>query len=131
MLPASASTLAALVTTVIDALRRVEVHIFDRKIEPETAARQSALDRINARPDCRALLISKRSLENDPHTVVIVNAGGGMIQVHDDSNIAIKVAQDWYHRQPQGLTWDELPPRARRRVSANSKRWLPMFKDDL
>jgi hypothetical protein len=30
-----------------------EFHLYDREIEPETAIRQQAVDRINARPDCR------------------------------------------------------------------------------
>jgi len=101
-----------------------ECHLYDREVEPETAIRQEAVDRINARTDCRALLLGKRSLENYLHTAAIVNAGGGMIEVHDDNAVALSVARDWYQRQPHALAWDELPPRSRRRLAANSKRWL-------
>ena len=105
-------------------LNCAEFHVYDREIEPETAVRREAVDRINARTDCRALLLSKRSLENYLHTAAIVNAGGGMIEVHDDNAVALSVARDWYSRQPRALNWDELPTRARRRLSSNSKRWL-------
>ncbi|MDB5335671.1 MAG: hypothetical protein JWN70_1290, partial [Planctomycetaceae bacterium] len=101
-----------------------EFHLYDREIEPETAVRQAAVDRINARDDCRALLLSKRALENYLHTAAIVNAGGGMVVVNDTDSIALAVARDWYQRQPQTLPWDELTPRARRRLAARCKRWL-------
>ncbi len=105
-------------------LRCAEFHLYDREIEPETAVRQEAVERINARDDCRALLLSKRALENYLHTAAIVNAGGGMIVVNDTESMALAVARDWYLRQPQTLPWDELTPRARRRLAARCKRWL-------
>ena len=101
-----------------------EFHLYDREIEPETAIRQEAVDLINARPDCRAMLLGKRSLENYLHTAAIVNAGGGLIEVCDDNPLAMDVARKWYLRQPHALAWDELPPRSRRRHMAPSKRWL-------
>ena len=105
-------------------LLRPEFHLYDREIAPETAVRQAAVDRINARDDCRALLLSKRALENYLHTAAIVNAGGGMIMVNDTESLALAVARDWYSRQPQTLPWGELTPRARRRLAARCKRWL-------
>jgi hypothetical protein len=101
-----------------------EFHLYDREIEPETALRQTAVDRINRRPNCRALLLSKRSLENYLHPAAIVNAGGGPIVGMDCEPLATSVARAWYLRQPQALPWDELPPRARQRHVARSKRWL-------
>ncbi len=105
-------------------LLRPEFHLYDREIAPETAVRQAAVDRINTRDDCRALLLSKRALENYLHTAAIVNAGGGMVVVNDTESMALAVARDWYQRQPQTLAWDELTPRARRRLAARCKRWL-------
>lgn len=101
-----------------------EFHLYDRELAPETAVRQEAVDVINRRRDCRALLLSKRALENYLHTAAIVNAGGGMIVVSDDESIALAVARDWYQRQPQFCPWDELPSRSRQRHAARSKRWL-------
>ncbi len=105
-------------------LRCREHHLYDREIEPETPVRQEAVDRINRRPNCHALLLRKRALENYLHTAAIVNAGGGLIVVNDDESMALAVARDWYRRQPQACPWDELTPRARRRIAARSKRWL-------
>lgn len=105
-------------------LRCREFHLYDREIEPETPVRQEAVDRINRRPNCHALLLRKRALENYLHTAAIVNAGGGMIVVNDEESMALAVARDWYHRQPQACLWDALTPRARRRIAARSKRWL-------
>lgn len=101
-----------------------EMHLYDREIEPETALRQQAVDRINARPDCRALLLSKRSLENYLHRSAITNAGGGIIEVNDTAPLAMLVAEDWYFRQPHTYGWDELPLRTRRRQMGHAKRWL-------
>ena len=105
-------------------LRCREHHLYDREIEPETPVRQEAVDRINRRPNCHALLLRKRALENYLHTAAIVNAGGGLIVVNDEESMALAVARDWYHRQPQACPWDALTPRARRRMAARSKRWL-------
>ena len=101
-----------------------EFHLYHRAIEPETSVRLEAADRINARPDCRVLLLSKRSLENYLHTAAIMRAGGGLIQVHDHNAIAQDVAHIWYARETYPLAWDELPPRTRRRLTALTKRWL-------
>jgi hypothetical protein len=101
-----------------------EFHLYDREIEPETALRQESVDRINGRPNHRELLLGKRSLENDLHPAAIVNAGGGQIVGTDHEPLATSVARDWYLRQPQPLPWNELPPRARQRHVARSKRWL-------
>ncbi len=101
-----------------------EFHLYDREIAPETPVRQEAVDRINRRPNCHALLLRKRALENYLHTAAIVNAGGGLIVANDDESMALAVARDWYHRQPQACPWDALTPRARRRIAARSKRWL-------
>jgi hypothetical protein len=105
-------------------LRHREFHLYDREIAPETPVRQEALDRINRRPNCHALLLRKRALENYLHTAAIVNAGGGMVVVNDEESMALAVARNWYHRQPQACSWDALTPRARRRMAARAKRWL-------
>ena len=105
-------------------LRHREFHLYDREIAPETPVRQEAVDRINRRPNCHALLLRKRALENYLHTAAIVNSGGGMIVVNDEASMALAVARDWYHRQPQACPWDALASRARRRIAARSKRWL-------
>lgn len=105
-------------------LRCREFHLYDREIEPETPVRQEAVDRINRRPNCHALLLRKRALENYLHTAAIVNSGGGMIVVNDEESMALAVARDWYHRQPQACPWDALESRTRRRMATRAKRWL-------
>ena len=105
-------------------LRCREFHLYDREIAPETPVRQEAVDCINRRPNCHALLLRKRALENYLHTAAIVNSGGGMIVVNDEASMALAVARDWDHRQPQACPRDALASRARRRIAARSKRWL-------
>jgi len=107
-----------------EALQLPEFHLYDRELEPESALRRQAVELINNRPQCRALLIGRRSLENYLHLAAIIDAGGGLIQLDRDEDIAAAVAREWYLRKPHDRDWTELTPRARRGMIAHAKRWL-------
>lgn len=101
-----------------------EFHLYDREIEPETAIRRQAVDVINARAGCRALLLPQRSLESYLHPAAIFDAGGGQYTAREDEDVATAVARVWYSKQSSERDWDQLPCRSRRRRAAHVKRWL-------
>ncbi|MDB5389501.1 MAG: hypothetical protein JWM11_5147 [Planctomycetaceae bacterium] len=106
------------------ALKCPEFHLYDREIAPETAIRQEVVALINRRPNCRALLLNKHSLENYLHSAAISDAGGGLIQVSNDTRMSTVVARNWFLCRPHDREWEELSPRARRRMANQAKRWL-------
>jgi len=101
-----------------------EFHLFDRECEPETALRYQAADLVNSRPGCRALVTSKRSLENYLHMVAIHAAGGGLIEVQDQDDVALCYARRSFLARPHDCAWDALPTKAQRRMAATAKKWL-------
>lgn len=105
-------------------LRCPEFHLFDRELAPETEIRQQAVDLINSRPSCRALLLPLRSLESYLHPAAIFDAGGGLVSLRPEDDIVTAVARTWHSKQELDLTWDELPCQSKRRKTAQVKRWL-------
>ena len=105
-------------------LRCSEFHLYDRELEPETAVRQAAVTTINRRVACRALLLSKHSLENYLHPLALYEAGGGTIGVVDHEAMSVIVARHWYLGRPHDREWETLSNRARRRMATHAKRWL-------
>lgn len=101
-----------------------EYHLYDREDEPETAVRREAAQIVNARSGCRALILTKRSLESYLHPTAIFEAGGGEFKGDRDVDVASSFAQIWYSRDPHLRDWDELSSRARRRLATQAKRWL-------
>jgi hypothetical protein len=106
------------------ALGCAEFHLYDREIEPETAIRNEVVSMINRRSQCRALLLTKHSLENYLHTAAIFDAGGGRIPVGDDQRMSTAIARHWYLGRSHDCEWDELSLRAKRRLANLAKRWL-------
>ncbi len=101
-----------------------EFHLYDRELEPETALRRQAVELINSRAGCRALLLPKRSLESYLHPAAIFDAGGGQFSLGKDEDMATAVARAWHSKQARDPDWHELPCRSRRRKAAHVKRWL-------
>ena len=101
-----------------------EFYLLDRESDPETALRHQAAEIINARPGCRALVTSKRSLENYLHLVAIYAAGGGLLDVQDQADIALSFARRSFLARPHDCEWEALPMKARRRMAATAKKWL-------
>lgn len=105
-------------------LRCSEFHLYDREDEPETAIRRQAVDLIHARPGCRALLLTKRSLESYLHPAAIFDAGGGQFSEGYGEDVTTSVARSWFVNRPHDCDWQDLPPHARRRMATQAKRWL-------
>jgi putative ATP-dependent endonuclease of OLD family len=101
-----------------------EFHLYDREQAPESAARQAAVDRVNARDHCYGALTAKRSLENYLHPEAIAAAGGGTVAFNDHDSVALLLACRWYEQSVGTTLWPALSPRSQRRLAARAKRWL-------
>ncbi len=82
-----------------------EFHLYDRESAPETERRESAVELVNGRSDCRGFMTAKRSLENYLHPRAIAQAGGGDIVVRDDECVGTVLARHWYELIPQRELW--------------------------
>lgn len=105
-------------------LRSAEFHLYDREQSPETEVRRQIVADINRRPNCRAVLTNKRSLENYLHPHAIAESGAGEIEFGDDDPVAILVARRGFERLTSTTTWAGLSRRAKRRFMNRVKRCL-------
>ncbi len=101
-----------------------EFHLYDRDTPPETESRQQAVDLVNLRPGCRAVLTGKRSLENYLHREAIAEVGGMDVRFSDGDHVAELIARHCYDRHPDYMPWTELPARTRKRRRDKVKKWL-------
>ena len=105
-------------------LGKPEFHLYDREEPPETELRRQLADSVNRRPGCRAVLTSKRTLENYLHPAAIREAGGVDIDFGDDDAVADLIARQDFVRAYPGEVWEELPRRTQTRRRNRVKRWL-------
>ena len=105
-------------------LGKPEFHLYDHELPPETDLRREAADAVNRRPNCRAVLTRKRSLENYLHATAITAAGDVDVTFDDFDPAAEFAAKSLYQRGLDETPWELLPPRARRRMANRAKRWL-------
>jgi hypothetical protein len=100
-----------------------ELHIYDRESSPETELRQRMADTVNQRPGCRAVLTSKRSLDNYLHPAAVREVCGIELEFTDDDHVADLIARRLYGHQDQ-VPWPELPRRTQTRRRNRVKKWL-------
>ena len=107
-------------------LGKAEVHLYDRESQPETALRQSAAARVNARPRCRAFVTGKHSLESYLAPEAIRECCGLEIEFNDNDNESVpsRVARQLFERAASGMAWEKLPRRARCKLRDKAKHWL-------
>jgi hypothetical protein len=100
-----------------------EFHLYDREAPPETELRERAANTVNLRPGCRAVLTSKRSLENYLHPQSIAEACGIEVEFGDHDHVGDLVAEESYRTQDQ-VPWCQLPRRTQVRRRNRVKKWL-------
>jgi hypothetical protein len=105
-------------------LRVPEFHLADRDVSPLTAEHQAAVDAINRRPDCIAVLTRKRHTENYVHANAIFKARRLRIQFGPDDDLPELVAQQAYQLVGGRHQWQDIPSRKRRQMKHRAKRWL-------
>ena len=105
-------------------LARAEFHLYDREMPPESQSRQAIADAVNRRPQCRAVLTKKRSLENYLSPSAIHEAGDVDINFSDHDSVAELVARQMHKHRNGQPRWDDLPTRTRKRRRDRVKKWL-------
>jgi hypothetical protein len=105
-------------------LGKPEFHLYDHELPPETDHRREAAEAINRRPNCRAVLTGKRSLENYLHPEAIRTAGEIEVDFENFDPAAEFVAKQLHQRSLVETPWELLTRRARNRLTHRAKRWL-------
>lgn len=105
-------------------LGRAEFHLYDRETPPETEARRQAADVVNARPGCRAVLTTKRNLENYLSPAAIHEVSRIRVEFTDGDDVAELIARRSHADEESEIPWSELPRRARKRRCNRVKKWL-------
>jgi hypothetical protein len=100
-----------------------EFHLLDREIEPTTTQRETLVRALDSRPNCQAVLTSKRALENYLHPDAISEAGGVEVGFGDFDDVAEIVARASF-QSDESHRWQSLSRRARRRLRDKAKKWL-------
>jgi hypothetical protein len=105
-------------------LGKPEFHLYDHELPPETNHRREAEETVNRRPQCRAALTRKRSLENYLHPQAILAAGDIEVDFADFDPAAELVAKRLYELGLDETPWELLSRRSRGRLTHRAKRWL-------
>lgn len=100
-----------------------EFHLLDRETEPKTTQRETQARARNCRPNCQAVLTSKRALENYLHPDAISEASGSEAGFGDFDAVAEIVARASF-QSDESRRWQSLSRRARRRLRDKAKKWL-------
>ncbi|MBI1248042.1 ATP-dependent endonuclease [bacterium] len=105
-------------------LGKPEFFLLDHEVPPETEQRQKLVEAINARPRCRAVLTTKRSLENYLHPEVIRQVASIEVEFGDFEPVGMLVAKALYENGPNDRPWELLSRRSQNRLTSRAKRWL-------
>lgn len=105
-------------------LGKPEFFLLDHEVPPETEQRQELAEVINQRPQCRAVLTRKRSLENYLHPAAIREVAPIELTFGDFDPVAILVAKQLYENGLHDRPWELLSRRSQNRLSSRTKRWL-------
>ena len=109
-------------------LKIQELHVYDQELPPETDYRRKAVEAVNQRERCRAMLTQKRSLENYLHPQAILATGEVHTVFDDFANVPEIVAEQLYRRRQiafqEETTWEQLPAKNRGRRIHHTKKWL-------
>ncbi|HJN08223.1 MAG TPA: ATP-dependent endonuclease [Pirellulaceae bacterium] len=122
-LPFGGGNVAAWATR-LEPLGCPELHLYDREIGAETRYRIATAKRVNARPNCQAFVMAKRSLENYLHPQALQLAVGIDLQFDDHDSVAGLVAKERFTGEEPFVEWDALSRRAKKRLGNHAKRWL-------
>jgi hypothetical protein len=107
----------------IPALPGKQFHLYDREVPPITGERQRLAEALNRQPNCKAVLTSKRAIENYLHPDAVQEASGLKVSFGDSDDVAELVARASLQvGDPRG--WESLPKRGRRRLRDKAKKWL-------
>ena len=107
----------------IAGLHKKEFHLYDLEREPETSERRQVVEAINQRPGCKAVLTTKRALENYLHPQVVRDASGEQISFDDETDVPTLLAQIMLARSG-GPAWPQYACKGQRRLRERAKKIL-------
>lgn len=100
-----------------------EFHLYDREMPPVTDERLRLVGLLKQRSHCRAVLTTKRAIENYLHSDAVCEAGRVEVSFGDFDDVAEIVAHAEFQVN-QNRSWEALSRRGRRRLRDKAKRWL-------
>jgi hypothetical protein len=107
----------------IPALLGKQFHLYDREVPPISEERRRLAEALNRQPSCKAVLTSKRAMENYLHPEAIREASGLQVSFGDSDDVAELAARA--SLQPgDSRCWESLSKRSRRRLRDKAKKWL-------
>jgi hypothetical protein len=126
-IPLGGSNLALWVTRLKE-LNRPEIYIFDRDApESGRAKYQDKADEINALPSSKALITSKREMENYLHPSAIEAARPELAplpRLGDFVDVPAAIARHTHSSSDSDTAWEDLAGDRQKRKEATAKSWL-------
>ena len=101
-----------------------EVYIYDAELPPETELRQQVARIVNLRPDCRAFVMKRRTLEHYLDSQAIFEACGVWVEIPDQDDVVEVIARSKHRQHDRPIAWEQLPARSRKRHRDKIKRKL-------
>ena len=109
----------------LEGLHIPEFYIVDREAAPpKTSSHQSAVDDMNKRDDCTALLTGKAEMENYLHPDAIRTARGIDVSFGDFDDVPEIVARLVHETSESSKPWAQLEPDDRKKKESRAKLWL-------
>jgi hypothetical protein len=106
-------------------LNRPEFHLYDRDEGSKTTQQREAAEKVNARPNCKAVLTGKREMENYLHPDAIAEARPEVrISFSDTDDVPLFTAQAVHAAAPGAKPWDELKEGVIEKKVSAAKAWL-------
>src|SRR5262249_42889520 len=100
-----------------------EFHLYCKKSCSHASNSQVLIDAQQARPNCKAFVTWKRSLENYLHPEVVRTADGQSVSFDDESDVPERLAI-CNGVVSSDRPWHLLTARDRRRLIGEARRWL-------
>ena len=102
-----------------------EFFLLDREVAPLTEERVQAVEIVNSRAGCRAVLTGKRAAENYIHPEALLESRGLDIAFGDDDDVPQLVAREFLGAGWRPRLVSPAPSRSRRPAEGSAaKRWL-------
>jgi hypothetical protein len=100
-----------------------EFHLYARKSRNGAERRAAIVEKLQTRPNCKAFLTWKRSLENYLHPLVVRTVNGDGIGIDDDIDVPLELACQFYANDDKAR-WRATSEIKRRHRISDARKWL-------
>jgi len=108
----------------LSGLNRPEFHLYDRDEGEQTKQHQVAAAEVNKRTNCKAVLTSKREIENYLHPDAIAESLGVKVAFNDNDDVPTKVAEALHKLNGGTGDWATLKSEKQKSKSDRAKQRL-------